>query len=132
MSFYTPKTDAQLQEESLLPAGDYDFKVLEAEEKSSSKGNPMLAVKLQVMSDSGSRIINDYIVPSTNFGERKLRRFAQALGLESEYTSGDLTADLVVGKFGRVAIGQQEASGGYDAKNVVSGLGYIESAGGPF
>ena len=132
MSFYTPKTDEDLQKESLLTDGEYDFKVLEAEQKTSKSGNPMLAVKLDIMTENGSSHIYDYIVPSSNFGERKLKAFARAIGLETEYTNGTLTGELAVGKFGKVAIGMQEASGGYDAKNIVAGLGYIESDDVPF
>lgn len=127
MTFYVPKTDDQLQSESLLPVGEYDFKVLEAQETKSKSDNPMLKVKLNVLSESGSQHVYDYIVPSSNFGERKLKAFARAIGLETEYTSGTLTADMCEGKLGRVNIGVQEASGGYDAKNIVTGLGYVES-----
>lgn len=133
MTFYTPKTDDQLQEEALFAEGEYDFKVLEADDKKPSKaGNAMLTVKLDIMSDTGSQHIYDYIVPSTNFGERKLKAFAKALNLENEYTNGTLTADLTVGKYGKVKIGKQAATAEYPAKNIVAGLGYIESAEGPF
>lgn len=133
MSFYTPKTDDQLQSESLLPAGDYDFEVLEADERISKSNNPMLQLKLKIFGDDSTPHIFDYIVPSSNFGERKLKAFARSVGLEAEYESGNLTADICINTAGKATIGVQDASGGYDAKNVVQGLGYLESkSDGPF
>jgi hypothetical protein len=130
-TFYTPKTDEELNKESLLDAGEYDFKVLEAEATTSQTGNPMMKVKLHVYTDGGSQHIYDYIVPSSNFGERKLKAFAKSLGLESEYNSGKLTPDLAIERSGKVTLGIQDAKDGYQARNIVAGLGYVESDG-PF
>jgi hypothetical protein len=40
----TPKTEEQIKMERLLPAGDYPFQVLSAEDKRSKNGNDMIAL----------------------------------------------------------------------------------------
>lgn len=59
---FEPKSEDQLKAEFLLPDGEYDFTVTEAEEKQSAKGNDMIALKLTAYTPDG--------------GERALRRLA--------------------------------------------------------
>jgi hypothetical protein len=122
---YTPKSEDQLVKEGLFPKGDYDFKIITCVQDESKKGNQMLVVKMQVFSDETTKMITDYVVFGTNFGELKFRRLAASCGLVKEYEAKTLTANHFDGKTGRATINIQEASGDYPAKNVVGG--YIDS-----
>jgi hypothetical protein len=117
---YTPKTEDQLQEESLLPEGIYDFEVATTDDKPSKAGNDMITLKLLVFSDSGTRYITDYIALGNTFGERKLRHAAVACGLHVEYDSGSLCADDFYGKTGKVLLKKQPAKDDFPPKNSVA------------
>jgi hypothetical protein len=47
--WYTP------EERKLLPKGDYDFEIVDAKERTSKKGTPMIEVKLVISNGSGDR-----------------------------------------------------------------------------
>ena len=90
---YTPKTEAELAKESLLPAGEYDATCIECIDRPSKKGNDMFTLKLQIFDpEGGFRVVFDYIVFGNPFGERKFRHAADAFGLIDVYSSGKLTA----------------------------------------
>lgn len=99
---FTPKTEAEIQEEGLLPAGTYDFQVTEAEDTISKKGSEMIALKLKVFdSNGGHRIIRDWLLEAMAF---KLRHFCEATGLLKQYESGNLDALSMDGATGKVEI----------------------------
>ena len=119
---YTPKTEAELAKESLLSEGVYDFEVIETRDTPSKKGNDMITLKLCVFDIDGSqRHIFDYIALGTNFGERKLRRAANACGLIDIYNSGDLRDTTFLNTTGQISVRQQEGTTDFPLpKNVVS------------
>ena len=119
---YTPKTEEQLAKEGLLPNGTYDIEVAETSDKPSKKGSEMITLKLNVFDREGAiKAVFDYIVPNTNFGERKLRHAADCFGLLDIYNSGNLKADDFLNKTGKAEIKQQEGNSDYPLpKNVVS------------
>lgn len=121
MSNYTPKSEEQLVRESLLPDSIRDFEVAETDGKPSSKGNPMITLKLHVFDDEGNaRIVMDYISLNSNFGERKFRHAADACGILEIYNTGSLTHTDFKGKTGKVSIKTQEGTKEYpNPKNVV-------------
>lgn len=122
---FTPKTDEELAAEGLLPKGEYDFEVKEAEETTSKAGNDMIKVRLSVMDDEGSpHTVWDYLLESMGY---KLKSFADAVGMSNDYSSGNLSASEMEGRAGRVKIDIDPEKNGYPAKNVVKS--YIKAAG---
>jgi hypothetical protein len=113
---FTPKTEDQIQAESLFPDGEYDFQCIDAVDKVSQSGNEMIAVKLQVYSDDGRQtFVNDYLMEKMLY---KLLRFCQWGNLAAKYEAGELTADDCIGVSGRVLLKKEEQEG-YKPKNAV-------------
>lgn len=113
---FKPKTESELS--TVAPAGQYEFQVLEAEDRESKSGNPMIYLKLGVFNGDAMRWhISDYLVTAM---EAKLRHFADTAGLLARYESGQLAAQDCVGRAGRVKLGiEQDKDGKYPDKNVV-------------
>lgn len=113
---FKPKTEKELS--TIAPAGQYEFQVLEAEDRESKSGNPMIYLKLGVFNGDAMRWhISDYLVTAM---EAKLRHFADTTGLLARYESGQLAAQDCVGRAGRVKLGiEQDKDGKYPDKNVV-------------
>ncbi len=115
---YEPKTEQQAQEEGLMPAGVYDFEVLNADDGVSQKGNDMITVKLGVINADGQeRKVTDYLLEAMAL---KLRHFAYATGCGTIYESGSLTAEDIRGRTGKCKLIIQPAKDGYPAKNTVA------------
>lgn len=118
---YTPKSEEQLVKEGLLDDGTYDFEIIDTNDQPSKKGNDMFTLTLRAFDhDGGTRTIFDYMVLSSNLGERKLRRAADACGLIDVYTSGELKHYTFMGATGKVKLKQQDGTDGYMPKNVVA------------
>lgn len=99
---FTPKTEQELIEETLIPAGIYPFEVVKAEEKLSKSGNDMIVLNLRVFYGERTVFINDYLLEAFGF---KLRHSAVTLNLEEKYNSGLLAADNYLGKAGWAKVG---------------------------
>lgn len=115
---FTPKTEAEVQEAGLLPAGEYSFEVLEAEDKISKSGNEMIALKLGIEHEESLRGVFDYLLTDERM-QYKLRHFADAVGVLKDYERGEMKAEDLVGLSGKCKIVIQPAKDGYDAKNSV-------------
>lgn len=115
---FTPKTEKQIQEENLRPAGTYSFEIVKAEDKISSKQNEMIELTLKVFDNDGnSFLVNDYLLESMAF---KLRHAADACGLIDRYEMGTLQAIDFDGKTGQVKIKiSKDKNGVYADKNTV-------------
>jgi hypothetical protein len=115
---FTPKSEAEIAQGDLFPAGVYDFEVNSAEEAVSKAGNDMIKVRLDVFNDDGGKTtVFDYLMEAAAY---KLRHMAEVCGLLDDYESGHLDADDLVGKAGRVKIGiQKDKTGQYADKNNV-------------
>ena len=74
--------------------GQYVLEVHEAEERTSSSGNPMIA--LVVKGESGLRV-RDYLVGSPA-ATWKIRQFCDAAGLQNQFQSGRLSEEDVLGR----------------------------------
>lgn len=90
---FTPKTEQEIQEERLLPEGDYSFEVTQAVEYRSKAGNDMMKVMLKVFKPDGKHImITDYLGEAMLY---KLKHFFDATGLQELYEAGEVpTNDL--------------------------------------
>lgn len=111
-----PQTEDQLAKAMLLPAGEYDFEVVTAEDRISKSGNEMIEVGLLVFAGDAKRTVKDYLMEKMAY---KLRHYCYAVGLGKEYESGELTAALCVGRTGRVKLKVEEQDG-FRPKNAVA------------
>lgn len=118
---YTPKTEAQLAEESCAPDGVYDFEVVDTSDKQSKSGKDMITLSLHVFSGEHPLSLRDWIVLGNNFGERKLRHCADACGIIDIYESGKLTHADFMGRTGKLYLKIQQGTVDYPLpKNAVS------------
>lgn len=113
---FEPKTEDELSAGLLLPDGVYDFEVIDAAEKVSKKGNPMMVVNLMVYAPDGStRYVRDFLMEAIAY---KLRHFCAATGLLGAYNDGVLTSDMCAGRPGKVKI-VTESQDGFPPRNAV-------------
>jgi hypothetical protein len=115
---FNPCNEQELADRKLLPKGDYDFEVLDAWEKTSEAGNPMVEVKVRV-SRNGSgltRVLPDYLHAKR---PEKLRHFCAACQLMEEYETGSLNEDDFKGKRGRLRLAVERGRNGYASRNVI-------------
>jgi len=116
---FTPKTDKEIEEERLLPEGEYDFQISAGEDKVSKSGNEMIELLVRVYKPDGSGfiLVNDYLLESVLY---KVSHAAKACGLETEYNNGNLHGDDFFGKTGKLKLGiQKDKNGQYPDKNVI-------------
>lgn len=95
MSFnYQVRSESEIAAMSLLPNGDYPFRISRTSDAPSKKtGNAMLTLELLCyLPDGRSRSVTDYIVPGSPYGDKKLFELCKALGLLSAYQSQSLEA----------------------------------------
>ena len=117
---FEPKTQKQIDEESLLPAGIFHFLVGSAEDRQSKAGNDMAELKLKIEDESGRTFtVIDYLV-ATDGMAYKLRHFAETTGLLAEYEKGQMDAEIMEGRTGQCKIAVEPAKGTYRAKNIVT------------
>lgn len=115
---FQPKSEKDIQAAMLLPKGDYDFQVLEAEDLKSKRGNDMIKVNLGIFHGEAMRLrVFDYLLSAM---EAKLRHFCDTTGLLAAYEAGTLCADDCKGRTGRCKlIVEEDETGKYDPKNSV-------------
>lgn len=111
---FKPKTEDEVR--NLLPDGDYNFECIEAIETTSSKGNEMVVLRLNVFHGNRTLEIRDYIVEKM---AHKLRHFCYSVGLEQEYEAGEVQAVECEGRRGVARIRQEEGDSQYPPKNIV-------------
>jgi hypothetical protein len=116
----TPRTEAEVQSEGLLPEGIYDFEIIAAEEKTSKSGNDMIELKVNVFTDDGRpRTIFDYLLEMDGMNY-KLRHAAVNCGMEEQYISGNLSAVDFVGRTGKAKVRIQKGKDGYPDRNQIA------------
>jgi hypothetical protein len=125
---FTPKSEKEIHEMGLWPAGEYGFEILDqtmfggnayfTDDKVSKSGNDMIQLIVKVYNQDGQfRIVIDYLLESLAF---KLRHAAVACGLLDKYESGELKAADFVGKSGNLKLKVGKEQNGYPAKNEVA------------
>jgi hypothetical protein len=131
---FNPLTDAELEESSLVPDGEYKFIVTQSVYKVSQKGNQMAELQIAIEDSTGAtRKIFDHLVFSDHpLNIKKIKRFCDSTGLEEQYKQGAIPVDLT-NLEGIVRIGiqpeKQNPSGGFYAKkNIV--IEYIKLSSG--
>lgn len=122
---FIPKTEKELSSINLFEPGTCAFEIIEAFQKNSKNGNPMIELKIRIWDKNGrEKIISDYLVviPEMEF---KIKHFCDATGLEDKYNSGTLEDIDCVNKNGQLKLTiTKDKSGKYPDKNTV--LDYIK------
>ncbi len=115
---FQPKSEKELAEDGLLPAGEYDFEVLKATEKTSKAGNEMIEVLHWAYGPDGEKsLVTDFLMEKIAY---KLRHFASAVGLLADYESGNLSAASLAGRTGRFKLAVEASKDSqYPPKNTV-------------
>lgn len=99
---FQPKSEKQIAEEKLLPAGVYPFEVLAAESKKSKAGNDMIELKLRLFRPDGSEWnARDWLMEKI---PHKLFHFCSFTGLSTKYHEGALLSTDCIGKSGYAKI----------------------------
>src|ERR1700686_4461052 len=114
---FQAKTKQKIDDERLLPKGDYDFEIEDAEEKTSAAGHGMIELAVRVSNGNGhARKLTDYILPQR---AEKLRNCCAACGILDKYNSGTVSDDDFPGKRGRLKL-VVEKKKGYAPRNVIA------------
>jgi len=112
------RSEEAIRKSMLLPAGEYEARVVGVSNKPSNSGAEMITLTLQIINENGkSFLVIDRFVASM---ELKVLSAAQAFGLMEKYNAQDIDAEDFSGKAAIAAIEIEEASGKYPAKNVVA------------
>jgi hypothetical protein len=115
----TPKTEEQISQENLLPAGIYPFEIMEAIDQISKSNNEMIKLSIRIWdAEGGERFVYDYLLDSIAY---KVRHCAYACELSEQYESGTLMASDFIGKTGSLKLGiRKDKSGQYPDQNQVN------------
>jgi hypothetical protein len=123
---FQPMTEEELNAANLVDDGVYNFEVIKATKKTSSKGNPMAELNIRFWDNEGVvHTMFDYLVFSqVPLNIKKVKHFCDSTGLSEEYKRGELPEELV-GLSGKFELKTQEEQpngkgGFYPPKNVVS------------
>lgn len=104
---------------SVFKGGTYDAEILKAEEATAkSSGNQMLVILLKVFDGTATALCTErMVIPSALW---RIKQLCRAVGLDAEFRTGDLHADIFRGKSLRVLIEvEEDQTGQYPAKNRV-------------
>lgn len=123
----TVRTEKEIEEMNLWPAGEYPFEIFEAADAISkikpdgTGGNEMIELKLKIFNaDGGYRILSDYLLDIDSMAY-KIRHCADVCGILDRYESGLLLATDFKGKTGYLKLKiQKDKSGQYPDKNTVA------------
>jgi hypothetical protein len=119
---YTNEQIEELKVSFLIDPGSYNFEVLKATNKTSSKGNPMMEMQLKVWDNNGKEhIIYDYLLSSPTWAF-KIKHFCESIGLS--YDKGGFETWDCENKFGKCEIiiqkgAKKEDGSFYPEKNSV-------------
>jgi hypothetical protein len=98
---FVPRSEVQIASLQLLPKGTYAFEIVEAVDKESRAGHPMIELHLQITNAGVTRVVRDYLVEKWPV---KLRNAAEAFGLLEQYGAGAMSGADFVGKTGNANI----------------------------
>jgi hypothetical protein len=125
---FKPKSEEEVRR--IFSKGSYAFKVIDAIEKNSSKGNPMIELNLEIYHNiitGKTNLVRCFLMTSEPNFEFLIRHFCYSIGMIEAYESGNLIASTLVGKIGTAVIGiEVDKDGKYPDKNRV--LDFIEKS----
>lgn len=101
---FTPKTEAEVSQFQVFPAGIYDFEIVKAEDVVSKAGNEMIKAVLKVYDRDGKyNLVTDYLL-SDEAMAFKLCHCCAAIGILPKYEAGELVGGDLVSGTGQVKL----------------------------
>jgi hypothetical protein len=100
------KFDPKDAEFPVLPEGDYDALVKDAEDKQSKAGNDMIKLTVQVYHGSEKYSFDTYLASAF-----AAKAFCEATGLQDLFAAGELTPAYCIGKAIRVTMKHETYQG---------------------
>lgn len=97
-------------EPGLKPGAKYPCEVIEAEERTSKKGNAYINLKIRVFEDENSFTMYDVLMPKMPM---KLKAFCRACGLMEHYKAKNVAAEDCLGKTPLVELSKERDDNGY-------------------
>lgn len=96
MYTFTPMTEEQINDSSLIEEGVYDFEVVKSTRKMSNAQNPMAELQLNIWDKEGKQhLVYDYLVfSSVPLNIKKVKHFCEAVGLADQYNVGQIPEEL--------------------------------------
>ena len=99
-------SEEEIAKSGLLPAGVYDFTIVEANEYTNDKGTEVIKLKLNVFEPDGSaRVMLDWVTASY---AKKFKHLHDACGLLDLYAKGDTKPEDLINKSGKLSLGVGE------------------------
>lgn len=86
---FKPLSESETTTNYLLPEGNYEVRVEDAQEGVSKAGNPQIKLKLKVIGEHKTITVFDYLGSTS----KKLRNFCQNMDLLDKYMNGEITDD---------------------------------------
>lgn len=115
---FKPMNEQEIQDLNLAEDGDYQFKVVEAQDKTSTAGNDMIALKLIFWDKNGrERLIFDWIMNNESM-LYKLKHFCDSTSLSERYENGMLNSSDCIDKGGIFRISKRKDNRG-EVRNFV-------------
>lgn len=114
---FTPQSEEEIKKAMLIPAGEYDFQVVEATEKTSSGGHQMIEMKIIVWFDGNQYHVRDWLMVDLPMQQYKVIHFCRATGIMNRYNAGNLEASDCLGRSGQLVLICKEARKGKDGKD---------------
>lgn len=125
---FEPKSREELS--NLLPEGNYQGTIDNAEEKQSSSGNPMIVLRVGVYDSEGNkRIITDRLILIESM-QWKLYDFCESADLMDCYDAGELSAASCIDRTVHCKVVRKKAEGEYPEKNEIKTY-YLPKGGNP-
>lgn len=128
---FVPKSEAEVSAGSLLSPGIYDFEIVKATETTSkASGNDMIALEVKVYDTDGrGQTVFDYLV-GTEKAQYKVRHCAASVGLLDHYETGELDAEILIGRAGRCKVVMKKGNGQYADQNAIADYIAVEATNG--
>jgi hypothetical protein len=113
---FTPKSEAELKAEKVVPKGEYDVEIIGCEEAVSKKsGLDMLKLTLKVHGPEKVVLANDYIVCNQ---QDKLHNLCSSIGIVDKYAKGEVGPNELAGKWAYAKV-DVESNDTFGDKNVI-------------
>ncbi len=113
---FTPKTEAELRADKVLPKGEYDVEIVGCEEAVSKKsGLDMLKLTLKVHGPEKAVLANDYIVCNQ---QDKLHNLCSSIGIVDKYAKGEVGPSELANQWAYAKV-DVESNDTYGDKNVI-------------
>lgn len=113
---FTPKTEAELRADKVLPKGEYDVEIVGCEEAVSKKsGLDMLKLTLKIHGPEKAVLANDYIVCNQ---QDKLHNLCSSIGIVDKYAKGEVGPSELANQWAYAKV-DVESNDTYGDKNVV-------------